>query len=81
MRFSVESFCSKCKQIGRNLRICSNIQKKSLTKNFIFCAVIPCQPVILTTWSHTHEYSFQYTQFFLVSYFQIPKEVSSELNL
>ena len=32
-------FFSKCDQIRRKLGICSHLLKKSLMKNFIFCAV------------------------------------------
>ena len=39
MNFSVKDFFSKCDQIRRKLRIWSNLLKKSLTENFIFCAV------------------------------------------
>ena len=30
---------SKCEHIHRKLRICSHLLKKSITENFIFCAV------------------------------------------
>ena len=39
MKFSVKDFFSKCDQIRRFLRIWSYLLKKSLTENFIFCAV------------------------------------------
>ena len=39
MKFFVKSFLSKCKQIRRKLQICLYLLKKSLTENFIFCAV------------------------------------------
>ena len=35
----MKDFLSKCDQIRRNLRILSYLPKKSLMKNFIFCAV------------------------------------------
>ena len=38
--FLVKDFFSKCDQICSKLRIWSNLLKKSLMKNFIFCAVI-----------------------------------------
>ena len=38
-RFSIKGFFGKCDQIRRNLRIWSNLLKKSLMENFIFCAV------------------------------------------
>ena len=40
MKFSVKNLFSKCEQIRRKLWICSHLLKKSLTENFIFCAVI-----------------------------------------
>ena len=40
MKFSIKDFFSKCDQIRRKLRIWSHLLKKSLTKNFIFCAVL-----------------------------------------
>ena len=39
MKFSIKDFFSKCDQIHSFLRIWSHLLKKSLMKNFIFCAV------------------------------------------
>ena len=39
MKFFINDFFSKFDQIRRKLRIWSNLLKKSLTENFIFCAV------------------------------------------
>ena len=39
MKFSIKVFFSKCYQIHSFLRIWSNLLKKSLMENFIFCAV------------------------------------------
>ena len=39
MKFSIKDFFSKCDQIRRKLQIWSHLLKKSLMKNFIFCAV------------------------------------------
>ena len=39
MKFPIKGFFSKCDQIRSFLRICSQILKKSLIENFIFCAV------------------------------------------
>ena len=36
----IKDFFSKCDQIRRLMRIWSNILKKSLMENFIFCAVL-----------------------------------------
>ena len=43
MRFSMKDFFSKCDQIRRKLWIWSHLMKKSLMKNFIFCAVLKSQ--------------------------------------
>ena len=40
MKFSIKDFFSKCDQIRSFLQIWSHLLKKSLMKNFIFCAVI-----------------------------------------
>ena len=39
MKFSVKDFFIKCEKIRRKLRIWPHLLKKSLTENFIFCAV------------------------------------------
>ena len=39
MKFSIKDFFSKCDQIRRKLLIWPHLLKKSLTENFIFCAV------------------------------------------
>ena len=44
MKFSIKDFFSNCDQIRRKLRIWSYLLKKSLTENFIFCAVLFCSP-------------------------------------
>ena len=40
MQFSIKDFFSKCDQIFKKLRIWSHLLKKSLTGDFIPCAVI-----------------------------------------
>ena len=40
MKFSIKVFFSKCGQLRRFLRIWSDLLKKPLMENFIFCAVI-----------------------------------------
>ena len=40
-KFSIKDFFSKCDQIRRKLQIWSHLLKKSLTENFMFCAVWP----------------------------------------
>ena len=47
MKFSMKDFFSKCDQIRKKLRIWSNLLKKSLMENFIFCAV--CAPDYATS--------------------------------
>ena len=39
MKFSTEDFFNKCDQIRSSLWIWSHLLKKSLMKNFIFCAL------------------------------------------
>ena len=39
MKFLITDFFSKCDQIRRKLRICSDLLKKSVMENLIFCAV------------------------------------------
>ena len=39
-KFSIQDFFSKCDQIRSFLRIWSHLLKKSLMKDFIFCAVL-----------------------------------------
>ena len=40
VKFSIKDFFSNFDQIRRKLRIWSNLLKKSLMENFIFCAVL-----------------------------------------
>ena len=40
MTFSIKDSFRKCDQIRRELRISSDLLKKSLMENFIFCAVL-----------------------------------------
>ena len=40
MKFHIKDFFSKCDLIRRKLRIWSHFLKKSLMKNFIFCAIV-----------------------------------------
>ena len=58
MKFSIEDFFGKCDQIRRKQRIWSNLLKKSLMENFIFCAVKYSSPIlanVLTTPEHQSE--------------------------
>ena len=43
MKFSIKDFFIKLGQIRWKLRIWSHLLKKSLTENFIFCALWKCQ--------------------------------------
>ena len=47
MKVSLKDFFSKCEQIYRQLRICSNLLMKSLAENFIFCTVSNSRPSVL----------------------------------
>ena len=47
MKFSIKDFFSKCDQIRSFLRILSQLLKKSLVENFIFCTVIVTKRSIL----------------------------------
>ena len=40
MKFSIKDFFNKRNQIRKKLRIWSQLLKKSLMENFIFCAVL-----------------------------------------
>ena len=40
MKFSITDFFSKCDQTRSYLRIGSNLLKKSVMENFIFCEVL-----------------------------------------
>ena len=40
MKFSIKDFFGKCDQIRNFLRIWSDLLKKSLMENFLFCAVV-----------------------------------------
>ena len=44
MQFSIKDFLSICDQIRRKLRFWSHLLKKSLTENFIFCAMALSKP-------------------------------------
>ena len=57
MKFSMRNFFSKCEQIRSFLRIWSNILKKSLMENFIFCRVKEA----LREAKMTHEMRFSLT--------------------
>ena len=50
MKFSVKDFFSKYDQIRSFLRIWSQLLKKSLMENFIFCAVIANKKKIFLFW-------------------------------
>ena len=56
MKFSIKDFFSKCDQIRRQLWIWSHLLKKSLMKNFSFCAVYQIQVIgktsTLSTWRY-----------------------------
>ena len=49
MTFSIKHVLSKCDQIRSFLQIWSHLLKKSLTENFIFCAVRNVSKIINQT--------------------------------
>ena len=74
MIFFIKDFFSKCDQICRKLRILriwSHLLKKSLMKNFIFCAVsywnFPAKHILpFYIYSHFHIFLFLPTELFLM---------------
>ena len=54
IKFSIKDFFSKCDQILNFLRILSHLLKKSLTKNFIFCAVIYRKSILAQSWLYAN---------------------------
>ena len=56
MKFSITGFFSKCDQIRSFLWIWSHLLKKSLMKNFIFCAVLIQFSIIYGNWDLLEEY-------------------------
>ena len=60
MKFSIKDFFSYCDQIRSFLRIWSDLLKKSLMENFMFCAVIATAFVVTTffIWSHCNLHYF-----------------------
>ena len=61
MEFSIKDFIIKCDQIRNFLRIWLHLLKKSLAKNFNFCAVLhlttvqPVQPSWTSNWPEIKE--------------------------
>ena len=55
MKFSIKDFLSKYDQIRKFLRIRSHLLKKSLMKNFIFCAVFYTLHVFILVWEDRRE--------------------------
>ena len=49
LKFSIMDFFSKCDKIRSFLQICSHLLKKSLMKNFIFCA--PLRILLVNCWT------------------------------
>ena len=63
MKYSVKDFFNKCDQIRRKLRIWSHLLKKSLTKNFIFCAVYRHGRIFIFEWFVMNYFSSSYEYF------------------
>ena len=55
MKFPIKDFLSKYDQIRKFLRIRSHLLKKSLMKNFIFCAVFYTLYVFILVWEDRQE--------------------------
>ena len=62
MKFSIKDFFRKYDQILRKLRICSHLLKKSLTENFIFCAMFPLSLVYIRAQSYMVAPKLTYTK-------------------
>ena len=50
MKFSVKDFYSKCEQIGSFLRLCSQLQNKSLRLNFIYSYMKAAIFIVSSVW-------------------------------
>ena len=55
-KFTIKDFLSKCDQIQGKLRIWSNLLKKSLMENFIFCKVLRKEKILHTVTSQLFYY-------------------------
>ena len=55
MKFSIKDFFSKCDQIRSLLRIWSHLLKKSLTENFISCAISVWYSLVIGPLFHLQE--------------------------
>ena len=55
MKFTVKDFFGKCDQIRRRLQIWSQLLKKSLKENFIFCAVFITGITVQVKFAHSIE--------------------------
>ena len=73
MKFSMKGFFSKCGQIRSFLRVWPHLLKKSLLKNFIFCAVFSLSIYFIKVFEKTisngeTENRFIHDGFFLVKF-------------
>ena len=74
MKFYIQAFFSKCDQIRRKLWIWLHLLKKSLMKNFIFCAV----NVSFLVKSNLHDWAFiSFETFVCISFRKIAKFVKT----
>ena len=78
MKFSFKDFFGKCYQIRRKLRIWPHLMKKTLMKNFIFCAVI-CGVSIITLGNYI--YSNQFAKFFQEDIASIWMKITLKLEI
>ena len=66
MKFSIKDFLNKCDQIRRKLRIWSNLLKKSLMENFIFCAVYSAELDLKNLLALLQKFVFSFYQYGLL---------------
>ena len=71
MKFSIENFFSKCDQIRCFLRVWSHLLKKSLMRNFIYCAQL--RAVTCKSLNSVHYFKYLYHGNIMAKYWEISK--------
>ena len=75
MKFSIKDFFCKCDQIRRKLWIVSQLLKKSLLENFIFCAVQQEMIIIiLQVWLLKEFVKLYQNEFLIRALYKLSKE-------
>ena len=74
MTFSTKDFFGKFEKIRWKLRICSDLLKKSLTENFIFCAMITASLPAFTKEILSRKFSFS-KNISCQCFFRLPKQI------